>query len=182
MKILDIVKFNDRIALVVDEIPELTYEKHGIYLTGSDDSGLVFDCLYYDYDRYAKAFAGREFDLPMKDGTTTHCSGQYWSGRVSEAAKLIGVELADVTIQTIERLKECYVFSGYQANKAVYRKMVAEFFTNNPGYEIWGYWEYEANLKNRKPHREDHPDSAFQETIREFYRVNAKMDGGNENA
>lgn len=167
MKILEIVKFNDHIGIVVDEMPDLTYEKKGMYLIGSDDSGLLFDCLYLQHDSYAKAFAGREFDLPMKDGTTTHCNGQYWSGRTRECAELLGVELGDVTIQTLDELKKCYVFTGLQVNRSVYHKMVADFFAQNPGYEIWGYWEYDGFLNNRKPLREDHPDSEFQKRFKE---------------
>lgn len=172
MKILDIVKFNDRIAIVVDTVPELTYEKEWIYLIGSDESKLLFDCLYYESDRYAKAFAGREFDLPMKDGSITHCNGQYWSGRVEECAERLGIKLGDVTIQSLDELKRCYVFSGMQVNWRVYCDMLSEFFRNNPTYEIWGYMEYEMHIRNLpNVFKNDHPDKDFQEKIRKRYEV-----------
>lgn len=168
VQIVDIVKFNNGIGIVVDEMPPIVYEKHGIYLIGSDESGLLFDCLYYQYDRYAKAFGGTEFDLPMKDGTTTHCSGQYWSGRTSECSEILGIELGQVTIATQDMLKGCYVFTGKQINRAVYKKMVAEFLDQHPGYEVWGYWEYEGHLKGTDPSRNDHPDTEFQEKVRRW--------------
>lgn len=172
MKMIDIVKFNNGIAIVVDEIPELTYEKYGTYLIGSDDSKLLFDCLYQHYDRFKKAFAGREFDLRMKDGTITHCEGQYWSGRTQECAKLIGIELGEITIQTLDALKECYVFTRYQVNLSVYRSMVSDFFAKNPGYEIFGYWEYDNRINGRNHRRgSDHPNVDFQKAWRDYYEA-----------
>lgn len=173
MNIVDIVQFNNGIAIVVDEIPKLTYEKHGTNLIGSDDSEVIFDCLYLQNDRLQKAFAGREFDLPMKDGTVTRCKGQYWSGRTRECANEIGIELGVATIQTLDALKKCYVFTGYQVNRLAYRSMVSEFFKKNPDYDIFGYWEYEARIKGMDfPRRQDHPSEDFQKAQRDYYSTN----------
>lgn len=69
MKILAVVKFNDYHAFVLDEPIKLTYEKIGGMLIGSDETGIFYNCLFYEkpVGRF-KAFAGREFDLPLKDG------------------------------------------------------------------------------------------------------------------
>ena len=120
MQILDIVKFNNSIALVVDDIPTLTYEKRGKYLIGSDNNGILFDCLYYMRDSMFKAFAGREFDLQMKDGSIIRCDGQYWSGKTKECGEELGIELCDVTLQSKQKLQDCYVFTRFSVNKEKY--------------------------------------------------------------
>lgn len=169
MKIIDIVKFNDGIAIVVDEIPILTYEEKGSLLIGSDESNLLFDCLYYQSPRGgAKAFAGRKFDLPLKDGGTIHCNGQWWQGKERECAEKLGIELAHITIRDLEFLKTCYVFSGMSVNKNVYMQMLRDFLTANPDYEVYGYWEYEGKVRGRR-NRQDHPDENFQKAVRFYY-------------
>ena len=106
MKIVDLVKANNRCWVVFDEpVGQLTYEKHGGLLIGSDEQGIFYDCLYYDRPTpNMRAFAGREFDLPMKDGTVTHCNGQYWYGRVDEAGRVVGEEIAEIGASTKEEL------------------------------------------------------------------------------
>ena len=169
MKILDIVKFNDGIALVVDEIPDLTYERKGSLLIGSDDSNLLFDCLYFQMPRgNEKAFAGRKFELPLKDGGTICCDGKWWQGREAECAKELGIELCHITIRTLDFLKDCYVFGGLSVNKNVYMQMLRDFLTENPDYEVYGYWEYEGIIRGRT-NKNDHPDENFQKAVRFYY-------------
>ena len=169
MKIIDIVKFNDGIALVVDEIPALKYEQKGSLLIGSDDSNLLFDCLYFQMPRgNEKAFAGRKFDLPLKDGGSIHCDGKWWQGREVECAKELGIELAHITIRDLAFLKDCYVFGGLSVNKNVYMQMLRDFLTENPDYEVYGYWEYEGILCGRTT-KNDHPDENFQKAVRFYY-------------
>lgn len=172
MKILDIVKFNNFIALVVDKMPELTYEKKGEYLIGSDDSNLLFSCLYYqDCGKY-KAFSGREFDLPMKDGSTIHLNGQYWNDEEGRCAKFLNINLGRITIADIEELKKCFVFRGLQANVDVYEKLVKEFLEANPNYEIFGYYEYEDYIQARRSVNVNinyHPNIEFQKEIRNIF-------------
>ena len=106
MKILDIVKFNSGVALVVDEMPTLTYEKmvapvsacEGEYekfafagrefLIGSDERGVFYDVLYHRVEPGGrKAFAGREFSLPMMNGETFKTDGWWWDGGLPVAAR-----------------------------------------------------------------------------------------------
>ena len=85
-KIVDIVKFNDRHAFVLDREYFLTYEQHGELLIGSDKTQTFFNVLYYapfgGNPNFGSnyAFGGRKFDLQMKDGSAMHCYGQYWDG------------------------------------------------------------------------------------------------------
>lgn len=150
MKIIDIVKFNDRHAYVFNEIPVRTYEKHDELLIGSDDSKTIIGCLYYSvpmgqYSPYA--FGGRKFDLPMKDGTTTHCWGQYWDGGVRDCEKVLGFELCELIASTRENLSKCYVFTSLYANKEKLQKLIDDFVSGNPDYKVWEYWEYKKHLK-----------------------------------
>lgn len=149
MKIVDLVKANSRHWIVFDEpVGELTYEKHGLLLIGSDEQGIFYDCLYYDRPSPGmKAFAGHEFDLPMKDGTTTHCCGQYWYGRIGEAEKVVGEEIAEIGASTKEELKRRFVFTSRNISRRKLEEMLEEFWAANPDYEPIEHREYEDLLK-----------------------------------
>lgn len=151
MKIVDLVKANDLCWVVFDEpVGQLTYEKHWSLLIGSDERGIFYDCLYYDRPTpHMRAFAGREFDLPMKDGTTTHCNGQYWYGHIAEAGRVIGEEIAEIGASTKEDLKRCFVFTSRNISKKRLDEMVKEFEESHPGYEPWGYRQYEDMIRGK---------------------------------
>src|SRR3546814_597799 len=93
--------------LVVDAMPKRIYKRY------DDGCFIAHDDGFYDFlaGRAGKgeAFAGREFYIDLDDGTQFHCQGQVWAsghgGHVTEKTVEIG-------IGTIERLRECYVFSG----------------------------------------------------------------------
>lgn len=149
MKIVDLVTANSRCWIVFDEpVGQLTYEKHGSLLIGSDGQGIFYDCLYYDRPTpNMRAFAGREFDLLMKDGTTTHCNGQYWYWHIGEAEKVVGEEIAEIGASTKEELKRCFVFTSRNISKRRLDEMLEEFKASHPGYEPFGYQQYEDMLK-----------------------------------
>ena len=150
IKIVDIVKFNDYHAFVFDEIPPKLYEKHGDLLIGYDNSKTIIDCLYYERPsgRFY-AFAGREFDLPLRDGGSIHCYGQYWDGKSSDCAKVLGIDICPLTASTKEELSKCYVFCSYYADRDKLNKMIEEFQNENPDYKVWEYREYEKYLKSK---------------------------------
>lgn len=152
MKIVDLVKANSRLWIVFDEpVGQLTYEEHGGLLIGSDERGIFYDCLYYDRPSpNMRAFGGREFDLPMKDGTMTHCNGQYWYGRISDAEKVVGEEIAEIGASTKEELKQCYVFTNRNISAKKLEEMIEEFKAANPDYEPMEYRVYEELLKLEK--------------------------------
>lgn len=152
MKIVDLVKANSRLWIVFDEpVGQLTYEKHGGLLIGSDERGIFYDCLYYDRpSQYMKAFGGREFDLQMKDGSVTHCCGQYWYGHIDDAWKAVGEEITEIGASTKEELKECFVFTSRNISAKKLKEMLEEFDAANPGYDPIEYRQYKEMLKQEK--------------------------------
>ena len=152
MKIIDLVEMNGHHAYVLDSKYKLTYEKHGDLLIGSDETDTFFDVLYYQYPVGRKeygshAFGGREFDVDMKDGTKTHCWGQYWSGRFREAEKILGIAFANLPHATVEHLQDCYVFYSGTACRLKLEQMIDAFCSENPEYKAWNYREYEKHIK-----------------------------------
>ena len=73
MKILDIVRFNQGVACVVDEMPEKVHEKiDSTLMYGMDETGTLYRC--YEYDSPSgrfKAFGGAKFDLKMRGAWNT---------------------------------------------------------------------------------------------------------------
>lgn len=149
MKIVDLVKSGSQNFLVFDEpVGQLTYEEHGRLMIGSDARGIFYDCLYYERPTpHMKAFGGREFDLHMKDGSVTHCNGQYWYGRVDEAGKVVGEEITEIGASTKEDLKRCFVFASRNISRRRLEEMLKEFEESHPGYEPFEYRQYEDMLK-----------------------------------
>jgi hypothetical protein len=143
-KVLAVVKVNDREALVLDKLPELKYQSANGCITGTD--GLFADCLYYEKPFGSfKAFAGREFEVKLHDGSVIKCNGQYWDGVKKEHIDVLGFTPYQVTINSIDNLKRCYVFTGYRANIDLLQQL-RETYTG----KVWDYWEYEKHLKGEK--------------------------------
>lgn len=142
MKILAIVKFNDRHAYVLDRKPEFVYQRLGDNVLFAQDGFFVNTFIYDRPSKNMKAFAGREFDLPMIDGSVTKCNGQWWAGGIHEAEKKLGVKLVHCTSEDIESLRNCYVFTGCSAIEDELLRAVGEY--QGPIYE---YWEYGNLLK-----------------------------------
>ena len=143
IKILAVVKFNDHHAFVLDEPIKYTYEKFDEMLIGSDESGIFYNCLFYERPiGQFKAFAGREFDLPLKDGGTIHCNGQYWDGKSDKASKIKGVNIIPCTCGYIEDLKQCYVYCGNYADKEKLQRLSGQY-----DGKIYEYYDYEKLIK-----------------------------------
>lgn len=145
-KILAMVKFNDREAFVLERPLQLKYTRYGNgTLVGID--GCFLSCYYYEkpWGRF-KAFAGREFDLKMTDGTVQHCNGQWWDGISEKARQAVSGDIIDTTASDIESLGRCYCFSGFTAIK----HLLDTFRATYKG-KTYDYWEYEAKLKQEKP-------------------------------
>lgn len=125
MKILAIVDTGKQTFYSLDERPEMIYEKHGSLLIGKDKSEVFYDVLIYEgCGPTWKAFGGREFDLPMADGSTTHCYGQYWSGGTSRAEELLGIKLARIAAESVSELARCYVYSGYHVDVEKFETLI----------------------------------------------------------
>lgn len=147
-----VVKFNNGEALVLNEHPEIKYEKQFPYLFGIDQHGVFVNAYKYDPPTPGfEAFAGREINIPMADGTVTKATGQWWAGGINELEKALGSKIIPVTINIMEDLKKCYVFYGLKADKQEYEKLRSSYKG-----KIYGYWEYEAFIKNLpSPRRKD---------------------------
>jgi len=114
--IIDVIKHKNAYGYqwfaVLDALPVFTYEriqrKEGVYLLAEDDGFYSA----YKYERPGptwKAFAGREFDLPMKEGGSIHATGEWWFVAPS---LLVDAQLSSPAISTIEELSKCYVFTS----------------------------------------------------------------------
>lgn len=103
-KVEAVVKFNNGEALVLNKHPQIKYERHGRYLFGLDEYGIFVNVYKYEtpIGRFV-AFAGREFDIPMEDGTVTKAKGQWWDAGSNELAKALGSKIISVTINTKKR-------------------------------------------------------------------------------
>lgn len=147
MKVLAIVKFNSGIALVLDEKPDLVYEKNVNCILGSD--GTFLHTYYLDQcgPRWM-AFGGRKFDLTMKGGEVVHCYGQYWDGVKDAHRKMVSGEIISVTANDINSLKECYVFCGYKGVKHKIDQLISEY----KGI-VYDYWDYEMLITKNKYRR-----------------------------
>lgn len=138
-----LVKFNNSKAFVLKDKVKLRYTRHGNILIGIDDSGTFVDCLYYETPHGAfRAFAGREFDIPLENGEVIHCNGQWWQGGAEKAEEILGKNLVSATYGDMESLRKCYVYTGYCAIKEKLEELEATY--NGKLYE---YYEYEKVLK-----------------------------------
>lgn len=141
-----VVKFNEGEALVLNEHPEIKYEKHFPYLFGVDQYGVFVNVYKYDPPTPGfVAFAGREFEIPMVDGTVTKATGQWWDEGINELGKALGSEIIPVTVNIRRDLEQCYVFYGLKADKQEYEKLRSTYKG-----KVYGYWEYVELLEANK--------------------------------
>lgn len=131
---------DDVYYVLVDKIPEITYEKIGNDFVGSavdKDGNIIFsDFLKHKYDSYEKAFAGREIELKMKDGTIKKIKDHWWDcGCYKQHGEFISIG-----ITTIEDAKDCYVYFSKNINKNTFEKMVKDYYSREKEYE---YYEIE---------------------------------------
>jgi len=110
-KIMAIVKINNSKSLVLDRRPEFIYEREGNIIFANDNG--IYNCFGYQTPSKAfRAFAGRKFNLPMKDGSFTKCNGQWWDSGINKLEELKGIKIARLSFGTIEELKKCYVYTS----------------------------------------------------------------------
>ena len=113
--------------VVIDRPLRFLYEHR--YKTHEDDCLVAsddgwYDCLFYERpDKNWRAFSGREFDIPMKDGTVVKASGQWWDGRHQENAP---EPIISVGVATIDQLNNCYAFSSGHVSKVKLEKWLSE--------------------------------------------------------
>lgn len=131
--------YGKRSYYIATDIPvKIVYTRrpHGLFVGQHGD---FFDFLSGTGAK-GQAFAGREFDINVDDGTKFHCRGDVWS---IAAPKDIAPELVYIGNCDVKRLSECYVYcSGY-----VRKHVLEEWLANNEPRE---YWAYEKELQPRR--------------------------------
>ena len=143
IKIIDIIhhknKYDTQIFHVIDRMPNFLYERKDGWLIG-EDSGF-FNFYYYNSPWGGfKAFAGREFTIPMKDGSVIEANGQWWDGIKPDYQGL----LSNVGIGTPAKLAECNVFSGMWVDPHIIRHTI------NPSNN---YLKYDKNSPDFGKHK-----------------------------
>jgi hypothetical protein len=119
LKIVAVVKFNDGEALILNRPLYFLYEFSGRDLIGGDGP-FRYAYRYEAPSSRLKAFAGRKFDIPLKDGGSVAAHGQYWQSHISGTAS--------VTYAAVEQLVKCYVFyGGACVDLEIYAAMRAEY-------------------------------------------------------
>lgn len=109
-QIIDAIKttselYGTHFYLVLDKEPEFLYERRNQNLVASDDG--FYSCYHYEQPKHSRAFAGREFDIPLKDGPVIKANGQWWDGGHRKNAP---EPITSIGYKTIEGLNRCYVF------------------------------------------------------------------------
>lgn len=161
INIVDVIDHRNEYAtqrmLVVNRFPKPLFTKDSRGLIGVDDCVHQF----YKYERPGpgwEAFAGREFDIPMADGTVEHAKGQWWD----VSRKEFRDTTYDLGMATIEQLKECYVFyGGKHIDRAIVDVWLAE---NTPSNNYNKYDERHATFRQHQivsPWETEHAGSAF---------------------
>jgi len=123
--------------LVLDQYPLFLYEEqkaksHEI-LMAQDDG--FYSCYVKEFDKFQKAFCGREFTIPMLDGTEINANGQWWYG----GHGVIPEPYHSMGIATPEQLKDCFVFTS----GCVSQELFKEAFERLGGYT--DYRTYQEN-------------------------------------
>lgn len=135
------VKFNSSVAVVLSEEPKLKYYRQGDLMWGTD--GLFYQCYYYEKPWGGfKAFAGRKFTITLETGEAIECNGQWWAGSHKKIGKIVHADIVDVTAKSIDGLKQCYVFAGYQADYLKFKR-----FVEAARVTLYEYWDYEKVIR-----------------------------------
>lgn len=142
-KIIDVIlhknKHYTQTFIVIDESPDIKYEREGEFLIGECDGFFSF----YKYERpsrHAKAFSGRKFTIPMKDGSNIEADGQWWD-EIPDDYNELGL-LYSTGANTPEKLSSCNVFMGYKIDK----QLIDDWLENNEPSN--NYYKYDSKNKD----------------------------------
>ena len=132
-----------QVSIVLDKMPEFIYEKKGEYLLFAEDDSF-YESYAYERSAHAKAFAGREFDIPMKDGSIIKANGQWWDSGIRAATP---EDITQVGINTLDGLKKCYVFFSAKINATKLNKWLEN---NKASADHWKYDERTLAARQKK--------------------------------
>lgn len=134
--------------ILVDEEPEITYEKIGQDYVGSskNENGEVISSHYLKKQSYGDAFAGREIRLNMKDGDTEVIKN-YWfdHGSYPEHGTF-----TSVGIGTPESLKDIYVYHGSSIETNLFSEMLSEYLENDTFHKYYDIRKWLADEYHAK--------------------------------
>ena len=125
IKIIDIIdhqnKYYVQRIVVLNRDPEYLYDKKDNWLI-AEDSGFFS---FYKYDLPSPgfyAFAGRKFDIKMKDGSTEKAYGQWWNATPPDYSGLLSYP----GYNTPEGLARCNVFFSGSVDPDIIEKWLSE--------------------------------------------------------
>lgn len=105
--------------VIVDQPVRFVYSRVGPRFNGKHGN---FHDFLSGTGRKGEAFAGREFDINLDDGSTFHCQGDVWScAPPSDFTPVI-----DCGLSTLEQLSKCYVFSSGWVERTTLEAWLAE--------------------------------------------------------
>ncbi len=142
LEIVDIIDHRNaygiQTTIVLNRYPQCVFERAGRWLVGYDDC--VFQ--FYGYGAPSpnwEAFGGWQFKIPMADGSEILAKGQWWDEVHPDFSDLT----YDYGMSTIERLQQCYVFTGgFHIDRTVVDEWRATHESSN------NYHKY--NLRSKK--------------------------------
>ena len=148
MKILEIVKINNRFGFVVDEAAPLVYHEEFVFdqafkrtehmLIGESTDGRMDFLVHHNYGSM-KAFAGRELHIQMEDGTPRTIKDVWWSEGSFAWAAEHGVELRGFSYGTLDGMIDCCVFYASIMRAERLQELINEFYETHPDYSPWDH-------------------------------------------
>jgi hypothetical protein len=109
---------------------------------GTDKTKTFFRCKKLEKGT-SGAFGGRSITIKMKNGSEKTFKGNLWDGGYQDAKKILNIKLMKIGAESIEGLKDCYVFGGYHING----NRLKELLDNYDG-KVWEYREYEDYINS----------------------------------
>ncbi|MCK5609458.1 hypothetical protein KAR91_46725 [Candidatus Pacearchaeota archaeon] len=125
LKIIDIIDHRNKYGIqrfvVLNRSPVYVYERKGKWLI-AEDSGF-FNFFYYDNPsgRFY-AFAGRKFEIPMKDGSIEKAYGQWWHGIPEDYQGLVAYTAYGIP----EELSKCNVFASVSVDPLIIERWLSK--------------------------------------------------------
>lgn len=142
MKIIETIVhryiYGEQKYYIVDKMPSFLYERKGDFLI-AEDSGFFNFYKFKSPSRAFGAFAGRKFDIKLKDGTTIEASGEWWDYVPPDYMGLV----KNIGIGTIEELNKCNVFMSVYVDTELIKHTI------NPSNN---YFKYDVNHKDYLKH------------------------------
>ena len=130
IRIIDIIdhknKYGNQQFAVLNRSPEFVYDRKSGCLI-AEDSGFFNFYIYNNPSGAFYAFAGRKFDIPLKDGSVEKAYGQWWDGIPADYQGLVD----RCAYGTPEGLSRCNVFCGVYIDPDIIENWLSKNETTN---------------------------------------------------